>query len=189
MKKTQAFLIIGFIVAAALDIGFYIQVKDEKDTRIKAEKTFSRAIKEKDDLVMKMNEELAGKEKLIAYLSTSLSKEKAIKLKLSENLKRSGRRFLASAPKKPVELEKIIVSSLLEAEGKVLAVDKQNDIIVINLGSVNNLKSGDRLSIYRGDSFIANAELVRVQDRISAAMILPEDSLTKDAVEINDTVK
>ncbi|MCX5693251.1 MAG: hypothetical protein NTX47_06185 [Candidatus Omnitrophica bacterium] len=191
MKKTQAFLVIGFIVAAALAIGFFMQKEDEKNSRMKAESMLSSVMKEKEDLAIKMNEKLQEKERLITYLSASLYKEKTIKLKLAENLERSGRRFLAAAPKKPVEieLEKIVISSLLEAEGKVLAVDKQNDLIVINLGSMNNLKSGDKLSVYRGDSFIASAELVKVQNRISAAAILPGDSSKDLKVEVNDTVK
>ena len=191
MKKTQAFLVIGFIVAAALAIGFFMQKEDEKNSRMKAESMLSSVMKEKEDLAIKMNEKLQEKERLITYLSASLSKEKTIKLKLAENLERSGRRFLAAAPKKPVEieLEKIVISSLLEAEGKVIAVDKQNDLIVINLGSMNNLKSGDKLSVYRGDSFIASAELVKVQNRISAAAILPGDSSKDLKVEVNDTVK
>lgn len=190
MKKMQAFLIIGFIVVTALAIGFFMQKEDEKSDRVKAENMLIAVIKEKDDIVIDMNKRLQEKEKLISYLSASLSKEKTINSKLAENLERSGKRFLtAVAPKKPIELEKIIISSLLEAEGKVLAVDKQNDLIVINLGSINNLKSGDRLSVYRGDSFIANAELVKVQDKVSAAMILPDSSSKDIKVEVNDTVK
>jgi hypothetical protein len=192
MKKTQAFLTIGFIVAAALAIGFFMQKEDEKIDRMKAEDMLNSVIKDTDVIVAKIEKKLQEKEKTISYLLASLSKEKTINLKLAENLERSGRRFLTAAvpDKKPIELEKIVISSLLEAEGKVLAVDKQNDLIVINLGSINNLKSGDKLSIYRGDSFIANAELVKVQNNISAAMILPGDSLAKNvAVEINDTIK
>jgi hypothetical protein len=192
MKKTQAFLTIGFIVAAALAIGFFMQKEDEKSDRIKAENMLNSVIKDTDTIVAKIDKKLQEKERVISYLSASLSKEKTINLKLAENLERSSRRLLTAvvSDKKPIELEKIVISSLLEAEGKVLAVDKQNDLIVINLGSVNNLKSGDRLSIYRGDSFIANAELVKVQNKISAAMILPGDSLTKGVtVEINDTIK
>jgi hypothetical protein len=192
MKKTQAFLTIGFIVAAALAIGFFMQKEDEKSDRIKAENMLNSVIKDTDTIVAKIDKKLQEKERVISYLSASLSKEKTINLKLAENLERSSRRLLTAvvSDKKPIELEKIVISSLLEAEGKVLAVDKQNDLIVINLGSINNLKSGDKLSIYRGDNFIANAELVKVQNKISAAMILPGDSLTKSvAVEINDTIK
>ncbi|MDP2981507.1 MAG: hypothetical protein Q8N67_05530 [Candidatus Omnitrophota bacterium] len=190
MKKTQAFMIIGFIVAVVLAIGFFMQMKDEKSARIKAENMLSSVIKEKEELTIDMNKRLQKKNEIISYLSANLYKEQTINAKLAENLERSGKRFLTAAtPKKPVELEKIIISSLLEAEGKVLAIDKQNDLIVINLGSMNNLKSGDKLSVYRGDSFIANAELVKVQDRISAAMILPENSVKDMKVEVNDTVK
>jgi len=191
MKKTQAFLVIGFIVAAALAVGFFMQMKEEENSRIKAESILSSVIKEKDGIETALNRKIQEKEKLISYLSASLFKEKTINSKLAQNLERSSKRFtMASRTMKPIELEKIIVSSLLEAEGRVLAVDKQNDLIVINLGSINNVKSGDRLSIYRGDDFIANAELVKVQNRISAAMIIPGDNMIKDAaVEVNDTVK
>jgi hypothetical protein len=192
MKKTQAFLTIGFIVAVALAIGFFMQKEDEKSDRIKAENMLSFVIQDTENIVAKIDKKLQEKEKVIAHLSARLSKEKTINLKLAENLERSGRRFLTASGlyKKPIELEKIVISSLLEAEGKVLAVDRQNDLIVINLGAINNLKNGDKLSIYRGNSFIANAELVKVQDRISAAMVLPGDSLVKNiTVEVNDTIK
>jgi len=190
MKNSQAFLTIGFIVAVTLAIGFFMQMEDEKNARMKVENMLNSVIKEKEELAINMNKRLQKKNEIIAYLSANLYKEQTKNTKLAENIERSGKRFMtAIAPKKPVELEKIIISSLLEAEGKVLAIDKQNDLIVINLGSMNNLKSGDKLSVYRGDSFVANAELVKVHDRISAAMILPENSTEDIKVEVNDTVK
>ena len=190
MKKTQAFVVMGFIIVSALAIGFYIQKEDERNMRIKVEEMLSSLVNEKNLSEIRLNKKIQDKERFIAYLSASLGKEKLINSRLAQNLERSTRRFaVASQRKKPVELEKIIVSSLLEAEGRILAVDKQNDLIVVNLGAINNLKSGDRLSIYRGNSFIANAELVKVQDRISAAMILPQTGNKDLKVEINDTVK
>ena len=190
MRKTQAFLAMGFIIAAALAIGFFVQKEEEKNARVKAESMLSSVIKDRDALGVKMADKILEKEKVIAYLSASLSKEKLINSKLARNLDRSGRRVsVVRGNKIPIELEKIIVSSLLEAEGRVLAIDRQNDLVVVNLGAMNNLKSGDRLSIYRGDRFIANAELVKVQDRISAAMIISEDSAKDAEIEINDIVK
>jgi hypothetical protein len=190
MKKTQASLIIGFVAALALAIGFFVQVQEERSVRLKVENMLSSVIRERDDIKIVLESKIQEKERLITALSASLSKEKIIHSKLSQNLERSARRFtMAMQPKKPVELEKIIVSSLLEAEGKVLAVDKQNDLVVISLGAINNLKNGDRLSIYRGDSFIANAELVKVHNKISAAMVLPSDRAKDMQVEINDIVK
>ena len=189
MKKTQAFLIIGFVVSLALAIGFFMQLQGEKSIRMASEKMFNLVIKENNDLLAGMSKKLQEKDGTIAHLSASLSKEKAINLKLAENLERSGKRIASVTPKKPVELEKIVISSLLETEGKVLAVDKQNDLIVINMGSLNNLKNGDRFSIYRGDGFVANAEIVKVQEKISAAMVLPGDALAPAEIEVNDTVK
>ena len=190
MKKTQAFLVMGFIIATALALGFFMQKEEEKNTRIKVESVLSSVIKDRDSLGAEMADKIQEKEKVISYLSASLSKEKLINSKLARNLDRSSRRFSAARSNKiPIELEKIIVSSLLEAEGKILAIDRQNDLVVVSLGAMNNLKSGDKLSIYRGDIFIANAELVKVQDRISAAMILPADSAKDIKVEVNDIVK
>ncbi len=190
MKKTQAFLAIGFVVTVALAIGFFTQLQEEKSARLKAENMLGAVIKERDTLKVVMSKKLQEKEKLISYLIASLSKEKLIISKLTENIERSSRRFaIAGRAKKPIELEKIIISSLLETEGKVLAVDKQNDLVVINLGAMNNLKSGDKLSIYRGDNFIANAEIVKVQDKISAAAIILANSSKDIKVEINDVVK
>lgn len=190
MKKTQAFLAMGFVITLALAIGFFTQMQEEKGARVRAENMLGSVIRERDAIEVAMNKKLKEKEKLIFYLTSSLSKEKLIISKLTENLERSSRRFVAAGQvKRPIELEKIIVSSLLEAEGKVLAVDKQNDLVVINLGAMDNLKNGDKLSIYRSGSFIANAEIVKVQDKISAAMIIPADSSKDVNVEINDVVK
>ncbi|MDP2921968.1 MAG: hypothetical protein Q8O12_06375 [Candidatus Omnitrophota bacterium] len=190
MKRMHAFLVMGFIIATTLAIGFFIQKEEEKDARIKVEKLLSSVMKERDNLASEMFFRVSEREKIISYLSASLYKQKMINAKLSENIGRSSRRFsTASQDKKPVELEKIIVSSLLEAEGKILAVDRQNDLVVINLGSTNNLKNGDKLGIYRGDSLIANAQLVKVQDKISAAMVLSEANTKGAIVEVNDIVK
>lgn len=190
MKRTEALIVMGFIIVAALAIGFFVQMQEEKTNKMKVQDMLASAIQERDSVEAALSKKIQEKEKLIAYLSASLSKEKTINSRLIQNMDRSSKRFaMAVRPKKPIELEKIIVSSLLEAEGKVLAVDKQNDLVVINLGSINNLKNGDKLSVYRGDSFIANAELVKVQNRISAAMILPGESGKDMKVEVNDIVK
>ncbi|MDP2912318.1 MAG: hypothetical protein Q8N76_08320 [Candidatus Omnitrophota bacterium] len=190
MKKTQAFMVMGFIIALVLAIGFYMQKEDERNMRIKVEEMLSSLINEKNLSEIKLNKKIQDKERFIAHLSASLSKEEMINSRLAQNLERSAKRFAVSSHnKKPIELEKIIVSSLLEVEGRILAVDKQNDLVVVNLGAINNLKNGDRLSIYRGDSFIANAELVKVQNRISAAMVLPGTSSKDLKVEVNDMVK
>jgi len=190
MKRTHAFLVMGFIIATTLAIGFFVQKEEEKDARMKVERLLSSVMEERDNLASEMFFKVSEREKIISYLSANLSKQKIINAKLYENLERSSRRFsVASQNKKPVELEKIIVSSLLEAEGKVLAVDRQNDLVVINLGATNNLKNGDKLGIYRGDNLIANAQLVKVQDRISAAMVISSSGNKGAVVEINDTVK
>lgn len=192
----QAFLIIGFVLALILDIGFYIEKEKEKNLKMAAENKLIFTVGSSKKLQADLNKRIENalsqiiqKENELDYLALRLDKEKKIRAMLSENLKRSNTRLAMLASKKDtVDLEKIVVTSLLEAEGRVLAVDKQNDLIVVNFGLVNNVKNGDRISVYKGNDFIANAELVKVQNEISAALILPESRKNVD-VEINDLVK
>lgn len=195
MKKLQAFLVIGFVVTLTLSIGLYLQKETEKDKRVAIERTFNSIMEANKRLEASLNKKIdmalatiKEKDALIKNMSGQLWKEKIIRSKLTQNFERTHARFksIASA-KKAVELEKIVVSALTDVEGKVLAIDKQNDLVVVSLGAINNLKSGDMLSIYRGKDFIANAQLVKVQERISAAMVL--DRAKNSEVQIDDTVK
>lgn len=71
-----------------------------------------------------------------------------------------------------IELEKIVVKTMPEISGKVLSYDKENSFVVVNLGSTNNLKLGDTLSIYRDDKFIGKAQVEKIEEKTSAAVIL-----------------
>ena len=62
MKKTQAFLVMGFIIAAALAIGFFMQKEQERNTRIKIENMFSSMIKDRNSLVAEMTNKIQKKE-------------------------------------------------------------------------------------------------------------------------------
>ena len=116
MKKTQAFLIMGFILATALAVGFFMQKENEKNIRMKVEGMLISVINEKNSIETALNKRIREKEKTINYLLARLDKERIIRFKLTQNLDRSNKRFSLAAmlAKKPVELEKIIVSSLLE---------------------------------------------------------------------------
>ena len=92
-----------------------------------------------------------------------------------------------SANPQSIELEKIVVKTEPEITGKVLSYDKEHYFVVVDLGSVNNLKLGDTLSIYRDDKFIGKAQVEKIEEKTSAAAILTpwRDIEYKE----NDTVK
>lgn len=188
MKRIQAFSTLGFVVMFLLCVGFFMQKEDERNKRLEMEKILASSVEEKSHMETALKGEIQEREKKIEYLFARLEKAQKINARLTANIqRRSSRLYLAAQNKKEVELQKIVISSLQELEGKVLAVDKQSDLVVINLGDINSVKAGDRFSIYRGSEFIANIELVKVQNQLSAGAILSEKKDIKIAV--NDLVK
>lgn len=78
-----------------------------------------------------------------------------------------------------VELPAIIVQpnaqglgqSASGSAGEVLAVNKENNFVVVDVGESAGLKVGDRLNIYRQDKVIAVVKVIRTRNTISACDI------------------
>lgn len=73
--------------------------------------------------------------------------------------------------------------------GTILSVDRKNSLIVINLGAKERVKEGDRLKILKGGKAIAQAEIISVRYRLSAAVvdtILPAYSMNN--IEENENI-
>jgi hypothetical protein len=85
-----------------------------------------------------------------------------------------------------VELDKIIVNANEGTRGRVLSVDKQTEFLVCSLGIKHGLKAGDLLSVFRGDEYLGDVRVSRVQEEISAADMIPPFSSRK--VRKNDIV-
>jgi predicted nucleic acid-binding Zn-ribbon protein len=69
--------------------------------------------------------------------------------------------------------------------GKIMAVNRDNNFVIINLGQDAGLKIGDTLKVYRGGRAIAGIEVIQVRRDISACDIKRE----ADAIKIGDPVK
>jgi len=69
--------------------------------------------------------------------------------------------------------------------GTILAVNKESNFVIINLGQEAGLKTGDLLKVYRGDRAIAGIEVIQVRRDISACDIKRE----ADPIKIGDLVK
>lgn len=187
MKRIQAFLTIGFIFTFLLCIGLFIQSENEKKARVEAEGMLIASLKEQTRLKAEFNSKIAEREEKINYLFAQLEKEKKIKSMLISNINRKkARSDVALQDEKQIILEKIIVKSIPDVRGKVLAVDKKNNIVVINLGELSNIKLGDKLSVYRDDYHIGDIEVLQIQNYLSAGEILFEKENLK--IAINDTV-
>lgn len=92
----------------------------------------------------------------------------------------------ASVSENNVELEKIVVSKGDAAKGRVLSVDKETEFIIFDMGAKNGVKQGDVMSVMRGDEYLGDIKVSRVQDEMSAADLIPPFS--SRMVRKNDTV-
>jgi len=94
--------------------------------------------------------------------------------------------------KGPVELAPIIVrpqgsTGMLDEDsvGRVLAVNRENNFVIIDLGDVSGVKLGDTFKIVRDNNEIASAEVIQTRKTISACDIKKE--LTP--IQVGDSVK
>jgi len=110
--------------------------------------------------------QLEGERGARRQVETQLVRTLEEKRALEETIK-----TLARAPK-IIELEKIIVESVVDLVGEVSEVNEEYGFIVANLGRKNNLKIGDILSVYRNDEIVGKAQVEKVEDEFCAAAIL-----------------
>jgi len=89
------------------------------------------------------------------------------------------------AGKDKVELDKIVVNPN-GMRGKILSVDKDAEFVVCSLGSKQGIKTEDVLSVYRGEEYLGDVKVSRVQQDMCAADIVPPFSSRR--VRKNDVV-
>lgn len=95
--------------------------------------------------------------------------------------------------KESVELPAIVVkssSSGLKAEaaaykGRILAVNTDNNFVVIDLGSVAGVKIGDMFSVYRASKLIGSISVIQTRESISACDI----KRMSTALKIGDNIQ
>ena len=79
-----------------------------------------------------------------------------------------------------------MVAAAEASQGRVLSVDKENDFLIFNLGEKDGVKPGFLMSIYRGEDYLGDVKVSRVQSEMSAADFVPPFSSQK--VRKNDQV-
>lgn len=174
----------GIIVLSILCVSLYILKEKERSLRIYTQKELNRTVTAKiivekkfaeaTDKIAQRDEEIkltldrleretnARKEAEVQLVS--VSKEKMILEARVEEL-------TVTLPK-TVELAKIEIVPAHDLTGKILVFDKEHTFAVVNVGSKNNLKLGDILSVYREDKFIGKVQIERIEEKTSAAVVL-----------------
>jgi hypothetical protein len=136
----------------------------EKDQRVALEKELEKKEQIIELTLNKLEKEIAARREVEAELILSMREKDA----LGENIDEVGQ-----VSGKLVALGRIVVSPECVLNGKVLAVEKEQHFVVVNLGKEDNVKVGDRLSIYQNDAFIGGVQVEKVDAKVCAAVIMP----------------
>ena len=72
-----------------------------------------------------------------------------------------------------VDLDKIVVASGTEKEGKVISVDADTGFLIANLGEKDGMARGIVLSVYRDKTYLGDVQVSRVLPEMSAADFIP----------------
>ena len=149
--------------------------------------------------MQKLQEGKAGVERRVNEMENILTDKmgQIDNLKVQINAVRSGKPIDASeARQESVELPAIVVkpgssvnkqnsSDQENIVGKIIAVNRDNNFVIVDLGQNSGIKSGDKLQVYRGDKNIGNVEVIQVRKDISACDIKKESI----PVKIGDIIR
>lgn len=72
-------------------------------------------------------------------------------------------------------------------EGKILVVNREFNFVVMNLGSKDGVRAGNRYSVFKGTKRIGAVEVERIYDNLSAANVLEEEK--KGEIREGDVVQ
>jgi len=157
-------------------------------------KEYNNLLAEKES----MNAKLARLESDVEYKNHEINK---FKIALQESAVKS-QEARAEAYHSPEEVDlppiraqktaKLTAPSLerieekLELKGRIVTVNKEHNFVVIDLGKQDGIDIGNKLNVYRGETFLGSVEIIQTRDRIAAANI--KDLKEGLSIEINDTV-
>ena len=148
--------------------------------------------------ILKLQEGKSGVERRVNEMESILTDKmgQIDNLKVQIDTVRSGKPVDASEVKQaPVELPAIVVKPSSSANnnsygqdnisGKILAVNRDNNFVIVDLGQNSGIKTGDKLQVYRGDKNIGAIEVIQVRKDISACDIKRESA----PVKIGDIIR
>lgn len=149
------------------------QLKALSDHKVSLEKQVAQLEEQKNTFERRFNE-------MGMLLEGKVSDLSEIKDKI-ETIRSGGEVEFPQQEKKFIELPPIIIrpqESIATADmpltGKVLAIDKENNFVVVDLGEDSGVRTGQTFQVYRGAKKIAVLEVVQVRRGISACDVTQE---------------
>ncbi len=171
-------------------------LKAENEALIRQLKSLSSRKITLDQKVQSLQESKTALEKRLNEMNIMLTERSSQpdSLKTESDALKSSRPVPVSDKKREsVELPAIIVrssSSLGKAEapmfaGKILAVNAENNFVIIDLGLLSGVKVGDMFNVYRAQKPIGSITVIQARDNISACDIKRSSAPLK----IGDNIK
>lgn len=143
-------------------------------------KMLSKDLAEKEQALEELKSEIAAKTKENKLLTERIeeSKDKLARFtQVVENIKQEKalleRRVDKMASDRGISLEEIVVKPLSE-KAEVLVVNDRFNFIVASIGEDKGIEPGMFLDVSRDGTFIGRVQVEKVNDKFSAATILPE---------------
>ncbi len=164
------------------------KLEEVKRARQEAEKKNEDIVKFQEEisqLQSQVNKILEEKRVLEEKIQDQIKIEKN-RVGVSRLLSSEGAQSPSDILEEKVDLPKIVVSPPKVAEGLVLSVDVETEFVIVNLGSKKGIKMGQILSINRGQEYLGDIQVTRVQPEMSAADLIPPFS--SRVVRKNDQV-
>jgi len=143
-----------------------------------------------------MQDEKSALERRVSEMEAMLTERLSQINSLKEKIESAKAGVINEEGKESVELPAIVVKpkaiALTDQEGtgailmgRVMAVNKENNFVIVDLGEEAGVKIGDAFRVYRSDKPIANIEAIQVRRSISACDIKKQGM----AIKIGDIVR
>lgn len=162
----------------------------EQKSKLELRERLSKEIEVAQNKLKSMEKEFAGKREEIATLQVTYEEVQRKNKDLEEQLKdmtdSTAARIVRQEAvpgrgkaKDKVNLNRIVITPDGDKEGKVLNVDLDTEFLIFNLGVKNGIKTGSVMSVYRGQIYLGDIKVSRVQDEMAAADFIPPFSSRK----------
>jgi chromosome segregation ATPase len=145
-------------------------------------------VKEKEIAIQKYTDALKGREitEVIAGLEEFREKSRVLEAEkkiIEDSLAQMQAKIKQFEIQDDLRKDKI---APLELSGKVLAINREWNFVVLDVGKANQLVEGIDLSVYRGNTLIGKIRTVSVETSTAVADILPD--WTKTEIQVGDKV-
>jgi hypothetical protein len=165
--------------------------KEMKTETTTLKEQLDKEVKAKEDLRKQLLDDVAKAEQKVieleAKLQAEINRPQEVKTVTPE---KETEEVASSSVSEPVEEKKEIVPSTAEAEkdidldkivvvphevpeGRVISVDTDTDFVIVNLGQDDGVELGNVMSIYRGNEYLGDIKVTRVQSEMLAADLIP----------------